>query len=167
MAKFNLGEQAYQELLNLLNNQHFTEKPGIESGMNFLADGQWLKDAAVIERVEQLILENVGNLVCATSFDLGEDYRIRLIATKEGDDKPKKYSRRFFTSELMLVSKLNLLPHHPFYMDAVAADARDINPNIEVLQISSTSNISIDEWCNWLLDKVQEKQASLKETKAV
>ncbi|MEL6717417.1 MAG: hydrogenase nickel incorporation protein HypB [Bacteroidota bacterium] len=111
-----------------------------------------------LEGVELLIVENVGNLVCPASFDLGEDYRVTLIATTEGDDKPKKYPRMFLTSEMMLVSKVDLLAYLPFSVDAVVADARDVNPNIKVLEISSTKNIGIDEWCNWLLEKVKEKQ---------
>lgn len=111
-----------------------------------------------LEGVELLIIENVGNLVCPASFDLGEDYRVTLIATTEGDDKPKKYPRMFLTSEMMLVSKVDLLEYLPFSVDAVVADARDVNPNIKVLEISSTKDIGIDEWCNWLLEKVKEKQ---------
>ncbi|MEO0877892.1 MAG: hydrogenase nickel incorporation protein HypB, partial [Bacteroidota bacterium] len=79
-----------------------------------------------LDGVELLIIENVGNLVCPASFDLGEDYRVTLIATTEGDDKPKKYPRMFLTSELMLVSKIDLLPHLPFSVENVVADARDI-----------------------------------------
>ena len=111
-----------------------------------------------LDGVELLIVENVGNLVCPASFDLGEDYRVTLLATTEGDDKPKKYPRMFLTSELMLVSKSDLLPYLPFSVEAVVADARDVNPNIDVMQISSTTGEGIDQWCNWLLDKVKEKQ---------
>ena len=111
-----------------------------------------------LDGVELLIVENVGNLVCPASFDLGEDYRVTLLATTEGDDKPKKYPRMFLTSELMLVSKSDLLPYLPFSVEAVVADARDVNPNIDVMQISSTNGEGIDQWCNWLLDKVKEKQ---------
>lgn len=111
-----------------------------------------------LDGVELLIVENVGNLVCPASFDLGEDYRVTLIATTEGDDKPKKYPRMFLTSELLLVSKVDLLPYLPFSVDNVVADARDINPNLEVMEISSIKDQGIDEWCNWLLEKVAEKQ---------
>ena len=111
-----------------------------------------------LDGVELLIIENVGNLVCPASFDLGEDYRVTLIATTEGDDKPKKYPRMFLTSEMMLVSKVDLLPYLPFSVDAVVKDARDINPNIKVLEIATTQGVGIDEWCNWLLEKVTEKQ---------
>lgn len=116
-----------------------------------------------LEGVELLIIENVGNLVCPASFDLGEDYRVTLLATTEGDDKPKKYPRMFLTSELMLVSKADLLPYLPFSVEAVVADARDVNPHIGVLEISSTSGQGMDEWCNWLLEKVKEKQEAAKE----
>ena len=109
--------------------------------------------------VDLLIVENVGNLVCPASFDLGEDYRVTLIATTEGDDKPKKYPRMFLTSELMLVSKVDLLPYLPFSVEAVVADARDVNPDINVLEISSISKVGMDEWCEWLLARVQEKQS--------
>lgn len=116
-----------------------------------------------LEGVELLIIENVGNLVCPASFDLGEDYRVTLIATTEGDDKPKKYPRMFLTSEMMLVSKVDLLEYLPFSVDAVVADARDVNPDIKVLEVSSTKDVGIDEWCNWLLDKVKEKQDAKQE----
>ncbi len=116
-----------------------------------------------LEGVELLIIENVGNLVCPASFDLGEDYRVTLIATTEGDDKPKKYPRMFLTSEMMLVSKVDLLEYLPFSVDAVVADARDVNPDIKVLEVSSTKDVGIDEWCNWLLEKVKEKQEAKQE----
>lgn len=116
-----------------------------------------------LEGVELLIIENVGNLVCPASFDLGEDYRVTLIATTEGDDKPKKYPRMFLTSEMMLVSKVDLLEYLPFSVEAVVADARDVNPAIKVLEISSTKDVGIDAWCNWLLEKVEEKQGAKEE----
>ncbi|MEO1713534.1 MAG: hydrogenase nickel incorporation protein HypB [Bacteroidota bacterium] len=112
-----------------------------------------------LEGVDLLIIENVGNLVCPAAFDLGEDYRVTLIATTEGDDKPRKYPRMFLTSELMLVSKADLLPHLPFSVDAVVEDARSINPNISALAVSSTSGEGLDAWCEWILAKVEEKKA--------
>lgn len=111
-----------------------------------------------LEGTDLLIIENVGNLVCPASFDLGEDYRVTLIATTEGDDKPKKYPRMFLTSELMLVSKVDLLEYLPFSVDNVVADARDINPDIDVLELSTTKGTGVDAWCDWLLEKVAEKK---------
>ena len=114
-----------------------------------------------LDGVDVLIIENVGNLVCPASFDLGEDYRVTLIASTEGDDKPKKYPRMFLTSDLMLVSKSDLLPYVQFSVEAVTQDARDINPALEVLEISSTSGQGIEEWCQWLLAKIEEKKSVL------
>jgi hydrogenase nickel incorporation protein HypB len=112
-----------------------------------------------LDNIDILIVENVGNLVCPASFDLGEDYRVTLIASTEGDDKPKKYPKMFLTSELMIISKADLLPYVPFKVEAVTKDARDINPEIEVLEISFLQGTGIDQWCDWLMERVQAKQA--------
>lgn len=112
-----------------------------------------------LDGVELLFVENVGNLVCPASFDLGEDYRVTLIATTEGDDKPKKYPKMFLTSELMVVSKSDLLPYLPFSVEAVTKDAREINADLEVITISSMNGDGMDEWCHWLINRVEEKKA--------
>ncbi len=111
-----------------------------------------------LDGLDLLIVENVGNLVCPASFDLGEDYRVTLIATTEGDDKPRKYPRMFLTSELMLVSKADLLPYLPFSVEKVVADARSIHAGIEVIEVSALTGQGMDRWCAWLLEKVAEKQ---------
>jgi len=111
-----------------------------------------------LEGVELLFIENVGNLVCPAAFDLGEDFRVTIISSTEGDDKPKKYPRMFLTSELMLVSKADLLPYVPFSVDAVTEDARDINPGLEVITISSLKGDGLEQWCGWLMKKVEEKK---------
>lgn len=108
--------------------------------------------------IDLLFIENVGNLVCPASFDLGEDFRVTLMATTEGDDKPKKYPRMFLTSDLMLVSKADLLPHLPFSVEAVTKDAREVNHELEVIQISSLTDEGIDTWCDWLVEKVNAKK---------
>ena len=112
--------------------------------------------------VDVLFIENVGNLVCPAAFDLGEDYRVTVISVTEGDDKPKKYPRMFLTSELMLVSKSDLLPYVPFSVDAITQDARDINANLEVITISSIKGEGLEEWCRWLTNKVKEKKLNMK-----
>jgi hydrogenase nickel incorporation protein HypB len=111
-----------------------------------------------LDGVDVLFIENVGNLVCPAAFDLGEDFRVTLISVTEGDDKPKKYPRMFLTSELMLVSKSDLLPYLPFSVEAVTQDARDINPGLEVITISSLNKQGLHEWCDWLTTKVKEKK---------
>ncbi len=111
--------------------------------------------------VDVLFIENVGNLVCPAAFDLGEDYRVTIISCTEGDDKPKKYPRMFLTSELMLVSKADLLPYVPFSVDAVTQDARDINAGLEVITISCLKGDGLDQWCDWLIEKVKVKKGAL------
>lgn len=111
-----------------------------------------------LEVVDLLFIENVGNLVCPAAFDLGEDFRVTLLATTEGDDKPKKYPRMFLSSELLLISKADLLPYLPFNVEAAIKDAREVNPDLEVITISTTGGDGIDEWCSWLIQKVAEKK---------
>lgn len=116
-----------------------------------------------LTNVDLLFIENVGNLVCPAAFDLGEDYRVTVLASTEGDDKPKKYPRMFLTSELLIVSKADLLPYVPFSVEAVTKDAREVNPDLEVMTISSLKGDGMDEWCQWLIDKVAEKKGNLVE----
>lgn len=111
-----------------------------------------------LENIDLLFIENVGNLVCPASFDLGEDYRVTLMATTEGDDKPKKYPKMFLTSDMMLISKCDLLPYLPFSVEAVTKDALEVNHELEIIQISALNGEGIDEWCQWLLKKVEEKK---------
>ncbi|EHQ44445.1 hydrogenase nickel incorporation protein HypB [Myroides odoratus] len=120
-------------------------------------------DHIELENLDLLFIENVGNLLCPSAFDLGEDYRVTLLATTEGDDKPKKYPRMFLTSELMLVSKADLLPYVPFTVENVTQDAREVNPNIEILTISTLNGEGIDAWCEWLQARVAAKKAQIAE----
>jgi hydrogenase nickel incorporation protein HypB len=119
-----------------------------------------------LDGIDVLFIENVGNLVCPASFDLGEDKRVVLIATTEGDDKPKKYPKMFLTSDLMLVSKSDLLPYLPFSVESVEQDAREVNPEIDVLTISCLKDEGVDEWCNYLLNAVAEKKNRQESVKA-
>lgn len=125
---------------------------------------QQVLDQFDLPSIDLLFIENVGNLVCPASFDLGEDYRVTLIATTEGDDKPKKYPRMFLTSDLMLVSKCDLLPHLPFSVDSVIKDAREVSHDLEAIQISSLNGEGLDQWCDWLYEKVQKKKQKRKES---
>ena len=116
-----------------------------------------------LDGVDVLFIENVGNLVCPAAFDLGEDYRVTVISCTEGDDKPKKYPRMFLTSELMIVSKADLLPYVPFSVDAITKDARDINPDLEVITISALKGDGLQQWCDWLVNKVKAKKENKEE----
>jgi hydrogenase nickel incorporation protein HypB len=97
-----------------------------------------------------LFIENVGNLVCPASFDLGEAHKVVLASVTEGEDKPLKYPNMFAASDLMLVSKTDLLPHLRFDVDALIANARRVNPHIEVLQVSAQTGAGFAQWLEWL-----------------
>jgi hydrogenase nickel incorporation protein HypB len=120
-----------------------------------------------ISGLDLLFIENVGNLVCPAAFDLGEEYRVTLLASTEGDDKPKKYPRMFLTSELMLISKADLLPYIPFKVEAAILDAREVNPEIEVITISSTTGEGMDTWCDWLMERVKVTKAAFAQAEAI
>jgi hydrogenase nickel incorporation protein HypB len=113
------------------------------------------------EGIDILFIENVGNLVCPASYDLGEDIRVTLVSCTEGDDKPKKYPSMFLTTDIMLVTKSDLLPYVPFSVDAAILDAHDVNNNIQSLVLSSLNGEGMNEWCDLLLKKVEEKKAVL------
>jgi len=113
------------------------------------------------DNIDILFIENVGNLVCPASYDLGEDIRVTLVSCTEGDDKPKKYPSMFLTTDIMVVTKTDLLPYVPFSVEAVIKDAKEVNNKIETFLLSSYKGEGMDEWCDWLLEKVKEKQESI------
>lgn len=97
-----------------------------------------------------LFIENVGNLVCPASHDLGEHLRVVLLSTTEGDDKPGKYPKMFRTSSALVISKTDLVPHVPFSIDVAAADARLIRPDLPVYPISALDGSGLTAWCGYL-----------------
>ena len=111
------------------------------------------------DNVDILFIENVGNLVCPASYDLGEDIRVTLVSCTEGDDKPKKYPSMFLTTDVMVVTKTDLLPYVPFSVDAVVKDAREVNNEIETFTLSSLKGDGMDNWCDWLLAQLDKKRS--------
>ncbi len=97
-----------------------------------------------------LLIENVGNLVCPTSYDLGEDAKVVILSVAEGDDKPLKYPGIFHRAELLVVSKIDLLPYVPFDIAAARDNARKVNPAIEIVELSSATGAGLDTWRAWL-----------------
>ena len=97
-----------------------------------------------------VFIENVGNLVCPASFDLGEAAKVVLLSVTEGEDKPLKYPHMFAASKLMLLTKVDLLPHVPFDVEKCLAYARQVNPHIEILQLSVTSGMGMEDWYKWI-----------------
>jgi hydrogenase nickel incorporation protein HypB len=97
-----------------------------------------------------LFIENVGNLVCPALFDLGEAKRVAILSVTEGDDKPAKYPHMFRAADLMLLNKIDLLPHVRFDVDRAIAHAREVNPKIEVLQLSAQTGEGLERWFGWI-----------------
>lgn len=97
-----------------------------------------------------LFIENVGNLVCPAGFDLGEAHKVVIASVTEGEDKPLKYPNLFAASSLMLVSKVDLLPHLEFDVEALVANARRVNPGIAVIQVSARTGEGVERWLQWL-----------------
>lgn len=97
-----------------------------------------------------VFIENVGNLVCPAAYDLGEAAKVVLLSVTEGEDKPLKYPDMFIASRLMIVTKMDLLPYVPFDVERCIAYARQINPQIEIIKLSSTSGEGFEEWLKWI-----------------
>ncbi len=97
-----------------------------------------------------VLVENVGNLVCPALFDLGESARIVLASVTEGGDKPLKYPHMFRQADLVLVTKIDLMPHVDFDLEQYATDVRRLNPRTELLTVSARTGDGLAEWCEWL-----------------
>jgi hydrogenase nickel incorporation protein HypB len=97
-----------------------------------------------------LLIENVGNLVCPSLFDLGESKRVVIMSTTEGEDKPLKYPNMFRTSHLCVINKTDLLPYVDFQTERAKQYALQVNPHLEFIELSVKSGHGLDDWCNWL-----------------
>ena len=97
-----------------------------------------------------LFIENIGNLVCPAAWDLGEDIRVVMVSTTEGDDKPAKYPQMFAISQIMLVNKIDLLPYVDYSLEKVRRQALAINPNLRIFEVSCRTGEGLDVWCEWL-----------------
>ncbi|BAS26502.1 hydrogenase nickel incorporation protein HypB [Limnochorda pilosa] len=109
--------------------------------------------------LQLLFIENVGNLVCPASYDLGEDARVVLLSTVEGDDKPQKYPGIFRRSQAFVLTKSDLLGLTDFDPDRAEAHARALNPAIETFRTSARTGEGLDAWCTWLEEGVHAKRA--------
>ena len=101
-----------------------------------------------------LFIENVGNLVCPAAFDLGEAHKVAILSVTEGEDKPLKYPDMFHAADLMILNKTDLLPYLDFDVDKCIEFARQVNPDIEVLQLSAKSGEGMDAWYAWIRSRM-------------
>jgi hydrogenase nickel incorporation protein HypB len=123
-------------------------------------------DARMVEKhwfdtpLDLLLIENVGNLVCPTSYDLGEDAKVVVLSVTEGEDKPLKYPGIFRKAELMILNKVDLLPYVPFDPRLALENARKIHPDIEIVETSCTTGAGLDKWLGWLVGRAKSKKAA-------
>lgn len=110
-----------------------------------------------LKDLDFLIIENVGNLVCPSSYDLGEAAKIVMLSVAEGEDKPLKYPSIFAKSSLLILNKIDLLPYVSFDLAKARDYARQIHPGMEILEVSCTTGKGLDEWIAWL---VKQRQAA-------
>ncbi|MGA8069864.1 MAG: hydrogenase nickel incorporation protein HypB, partial [Terriglobales bacterium] len=108
-----------------------------------------------LEDLDLLLIENVGNLVCPSSYDLGEAAKVVVLSVTEGEDKPLKYPSIFFKSDLLVLSKIDLLPYVPFDIDIAAENARRVHPGMEIVKVSCLMGNGLHEWMMWLAERRQ------------
>ena len=113
-------------------------------------------DVLDLERLDLIIVENVGNLVCPTDFDLGENSKVMILSVPEGDDKPLKYPGVFQVSDAVILNKVDTLPVFDFDRDAFYTSVRNLNPKAPIFPIAATKGEGVEEWATWLAERVRE-----------
>jgi hydrogenase nickel incorporation protein HypB len=114
------------------------------------------------DSIDLLFIENVGNLVCPATFDLGEHERVVLVSVPEGPDKPAKYPKAFTSSNTFVVTKTDLLPYFDFPVPEAVGDALKLNPNLRIMDLSSTTGMGMDGWLGYLRELVATMKAKQK-----
>ncbi len=130
-----------------------TQALQVNTGKGCHLDAQMVHDAChkmQLKNDSLLFIENVGNLVCPSSFDLGEKYKVAILSVTEGEDKPLKYPNMFAASQLMIVNKIDLLPYVAFDVERCIENARKVNPYIQVIRLSATTGEGMEAWLSWL-----------------
>jgi len=105
-----------------------------------------------------IVIENIGNLICPASYDLGQGLRTMILSVPEGDDKPLKYPKMFSKVDVLVISKIDALSVFKFDFDALEKRVRVLNPNIKIFPISAVTGEGMDKWCNYLLEEIKRFQ---------
>ncbi|WP_306534330.1 hydrogenase nickel incorporation protein HypB [Geobacter sp.] len=129
----------------------------INTGAGCHLDAHMVAHAAeefALDHLDLLLVENVGNLVCPASFDLGEHHKVVVLSTTEGEDKPLKYPNMFHVADVMLLNKVDLLPYVDFDVEKCKEMARRVSPNITIFEISSRTGQGMDAWYGWLAGRI-------------
>lgn len=103
-----------------------------------------------IDQIDIIIIENVGNLVCPSDFDLGEERRVVIVSVPEGDEKCAKYPKAFTKADVLLINKIDLLPHLDFDIKRIKKDALKLKKDLKIFEISAKTGSGLEDWCNWL-----------------
>ncbi len=122
-------------------------------------EAQLVRDAYTkidTEQTDLLIIENVGNLVCPAGYDLGENKKVVLLSTTEGDDKPLKYPAMFRNSSALIINKIDLIPYVNSSVDDIRHNAKSINSSLDIFEVSCKTSKGIEDWCNWLLNQIKK-----------
>ncbi|MBA4312276.1 MAG: hydrogenase accessory protein HypB [Chlorobiaceae bacterium] len=109
-----------------------------------------------IRNLDVLVIENVGNLVCPANYDLGEEVKVVVISTTEGDDKPLKYPAMFRNASVLIINKIDLLPYVNCNIQELIKNALQINPKLEIFETSCTSGAGIESWCGWIINRASK-----------
>jgi len=117
-------------------------------------------DEIDLDQTQLLFIENVGNLVCPASWDLGEKEMVVLFAVTEGEDKPLKYPKMFQNARRVVMTKTDLLPHVPFDMDRAVANALSVNPQLEVFRVSALTGDGLESWFDFLRSSVGQARTA-------
>jgi len=110
------------------------------------------------DKIDLLFIENVGNLVCPSTFDLGEHERVVLVSVPEGPDKPSKYPKAFTSSQTFVITKTDLLPYFDFPVEEAVGDALKLNPHLRTMDLSSTTGTGMEKWLNYLRELVANRK---------
>jgi hydrogenase nickel incorporation protein HypB len=123
-----------------------------------LVDRALAAEGPALAGLDILFIENVGNLICPTSYDLGEDFKVVLLSVTEGEDKPFKYPAIFSKAAVTIVTKTDLLPYVPFDLAAAREQVRSLNPEGRLVEVSATTGAGMDEWFGLLTQKIAAKR---------
>ncbi|HYA14975.1 MAG TPA: hydrogenase nickel incorporation protein HypB [Syntrophales bacterium] len=121
-------------------------------------DGNMVHEALTgldINKLDLLVVENVGNLVCPAEFKIGENIKVMVLSTPEGSDKPAKYPLMFQQSEAMIINKTDLLPHVDFDMKKAKKDALSLNRNLRIFEVSCKTSAGLKDWYDWLSNRIE------------
>lgn len=154
------GDIASQVDADLIAKEEKIPVVQINTGGSCHLDANMIKTALddfASERLDLVIVENVGNLVCPAEFELGEDAKVMILSVTEGHDKPYKYPLIFKQSAALIVNKIDILPHTNFDMKEFETVVKALNPSIDIFKVSCTSGEGFPEWLQWVRERVGRK----------